>query len=74
MSQSSAVREGEKRSDYVKSPSLKHARKSKASNYSSLTGREKPLPFNAVRYIGNMLKEMKGGIQEEGAMSNKSFG
>jgi hypothetical protein len=40
-------------------------RRSKTSNYSSLTAKEKPLPFNAVRYIGNMLKEMKNGIQED---------
>ena len=57
--QPSAVRANEEtRSQAVRSPNMRMHRRSKNSNYSSLTGREKPLPFNAVRYIGNMLKEM----------------
>ena len=60
-----------------KSPLTVRHRRSKTSNYSTLTGhKEKPLPFNAVRYIGNMLKELKNGIQEDKMEmnSNKSFG
>lgn len=53
----------------------RHHRKSKTSNYSTLTGKEKPLPFNAVRYIANMLKEIKNGIKEDVEInSTKSIG
>ena len=73
--QQSASPRAEGENSYGKSPTMR-ARRSRISNYSqSNYGREKPLPFNAVRYIGLMLKQMKDGqiIHEEKEDSIKSF-
>lgn len=43
---------------------MARARKSRTSNYTNLSNKEKPLPFNAVRYIALQLKQMHDGIDE----------